>query len=919
MHDSRSYEYRKRKREAKLKEINKCVCACNTEKKEVNGYSISPIKESKPFKSDSFVRKKCSEINKLMPKRPETYVKVLRHLWNQASRCPEKRSCIKKLWSVDDPLSKYMYLLGKYKAKKKQEKIEQTVEKIRKHHSSLRNAWKKTNMHWNEFHRATKCSRIIGRPQKKFIRKLDANEQESIESFLCSDDASFPLPDKKYAGKRFLKTSLKNTLKMYHLLRKTTRRISMTTLRRYKPKHIKLRGKIPFRQSCCEVCQNFDNILDKMSKHLKTCPKTIEDACEMSMCQTESYFPNLKCAFRECSECGTQKAIDTIRNGNEESFNRNAIVMVKQWQNKKEYVKSSDKIKTYMHWKYHRLSMENLLKMFADQLETLTRHSFFGSWNFHQYLVCKNNIEKGEIILVIDYSQNYLCVHQNEVQALHWVHAQVTLHPICVTYRCPIDGCNELVLHEVVHVSDDMTHDAHLVRKMLKNTFPILRQRGVEIKKIIEWSDQAPSQYKNKSAFHYIAQDNIPTMRNFFGVRHGKGPCDACTGRVKQGITNLVKSGEEVVNSAQTFFEVAKKHLEKPCLDKEKCCHYVMNFVFTDKIAKRPNTSSWKGVKDTRDNLHSIVNCNKGLRVNARNIICMCPPCLHGEPGNCHNIEYTDNWRGFDMQKHQAAQVDMSFWSGVQIRKIGGSRLDYNWDEKLVLLNSFTNFEELLNHVDHNPLPFLDARISTKFTTADNEFVDPVSLHYRPSDCPDYYVPCRILGDGNCFPRTMSHICFRTQNHHVEMRVRLVYEGVHNWRQYINNRYLAKGASVIYRRAGPCHQIALYSSAYDPQHYSLETLYKKEVMDLRTNGTYCGLWQMCQAANVLKHPIKSVFPETYTQNMRLDFNRDFMCLNNAYNNRTKIYIMWTAMQVDRRNPNNCNPCHFVPMYNNVSC
>ena len=82
------------------------------------------------------------------------------------------------------------------------------------------------------------------------------------------------------------------------------------------------------------------------------------------------------------------------------------------------------------------------MKMFADQLETLTRHSFFGSWNFHQYLVCKNNIEKGEIILVIDYSQNYLCVHQNEVQALHWVHAQVTLHPICVTYRCPIDGCN---------------------------------------------------------------------------------------------------------------------------------------------------------------------------------------------------------------------------------------------------------------------------------------------------------------------------------------------------------------------------------------------------------------------------------------------------------------------------------------------
>ena len=46
-------------------------------------------------------------------------------------------------------------------------------------------------------------------------------------------------------------------------------------------------------------------------------------------------------------------------------------------------------------------------------------------------------------------------------------------------------------------------------------------------------------------------------MRNFYGVRHGKGPCDACTGRVKQGITKLVKSG--VVNLAISFYDIVMR------------------------------------------------------------------------------------------------------------------------------------------------------------------------------------------------------------------------------------------------------------------------------------------------------------------------------------------------------------------------
>ena len=72
--------------------------------------------------------------------------------------------------------------------------------------------------------------------------------------------------------------------------------------------------------------------------------------------------------------------------------------------------------------------------------------------------------------------------------------------------------------------------------------------------KIIEFTDQAPSQYKNKTAFHNLCNSKIPIHKNFFGVRHGKSSCDASTGRVKQGVTRLVQSEQEIVNDACTFF-----------------------------------------------------------------------------------------------------------------------------------------------------------------------------------------------------------------------------------------------------------------------------------------------------------------------------------------------------------------------------
>ena len=98
-----------------------------------------------------------------------------------------------------------------------------------------------------------------------------------------------------------------------------------------------------------------------------------------------------------------------------------------------------------------------------------------------------------------------------------------------------------------------------------------------------------------------------PVQKNYFGVRHGKSSCDACTGRVKQGVTRLAKSEQEVVNNAQSFYDACVKHLQISPTNDDKCQHYMITFHFQKQLGKRPKTDSLIGIPETCK-LHQIGN-----------------------------------------------------------------------------------------------------------------------------------------------------------------------------------------------------------------------------------------------------------------------------------------------------------------------
>ena len=107
-------------------------------------------------KADSFVRRKSSELRKLLPKSPCKAVTIVKHLWNRLYRSPRKKKLIDNMWTHDKQMGKFMYKMGKYQTRKNAKKLTETVDKMKEKYSSLRSACRKMDMRWSQFHSYTR-------------------------------------------------------------------------------------------------------------------------------------------------------------------------------------------------------------------------------------------------------------------------------------------------------------------------------------------------------------------------------------------------------------------------------------------------------------------------------------------------------------------------------------------------------------------------------------------------------------------------------------------------------------------------------------------------------------------------------------------------------------------------------------------
>ena len=191
-----------------------------------------------------------------------------------------------------------------------------------------------------------------------------------------------------------------------------------------------------------------------------------------------------------------------------------------------------------------------------------------------------------------------------------------------------------------------------------------------------------------------------------------------------------------------------------------------------------------------------------------------------------------------------------------------------NYEKKLDKYHSYKHYTRLKGHIMRKRLPAPVTSIKERFTAADT--VDPVACWFYPPDGPVGFFPIIIGSDGNCMPRALSHLFFGNEDHHYEVRIRIIEAAVLNEDELITHQNLAKG--VTNRSKNRLRQYATYSPRLLLKHRRLNSdeirdVYQAEIMGITKKSEYMGIWQLHQAAEAFHRPIASVFP--FPANLKL--------------------------------------------------
>ena len=101
------------------------------------------------------------------------------------------------------------------------------------------------------------------------------------------------------------------------------------------------------------------------------------------------------------------------------------------------------------------------------------------------------------------------------------------------------------------------------------------------------------------------------------------------------------------------------------------------------------------------------------------------------------------------------------------------------------------NFTEIVQTVDSMKIP--DISLQRKTTMQPHDRQDEISQFLLPQDVDKNLVPVMYKGDGNCFPRAISHLCFGTKCKHRKIYGRMVIDTIKNISNHLNNEKLYTG------------------------------------------------------------------------------------------------------------------------------
>ena len=394
---------------------------------------------------------------------------------------------------------------------------------------------------------------------------IPADTVQMVEEFFLLDSISRQAPGKRdfvtvrkdggkeQVQKRHLLWSLQET---YALFKKehSSVKIGFSKFCSLRPQNVLLLGQYPHQACLCVYHENIRLLCDCLSKSIPDFSNYSGGFVDCFVCSPESE----SCMFGQCDECPSPVWIESIS-----KEDLSLMVTWYQWQRVVQKMKGKESNSTVK--KMEKIckegTLEDALCMLKEQLPFFLKHVYIKREQAKYFESKIENLQEDEAVVQVDFSENYTCKHQDEIQTAHWSQEQVTIFPVAIWTIS--DEQNQKTCSSHVFVTDDRSHDKKAVAVFMDRVFrSLVSDKSSKVKRVHVFSDGPSSQFKNKYMvnFYHQLRKNVKFTWNFFATSHGKGVVDGIGGTVKRVVWRAVSSRRvPVVADAQSFAQVASK------------------------------------------------------------------------------------------------------------------------------------------------------------------------------------------------------------------------------------------------------------------------------------------------------------------------------------------------------------------------
>lgn len=186
------------------------------------------------------------------------------------------------------------------------------------------------------------------------------------------------------------------------------------------------------------------------------------------------------------------------------------------------------------------------------------------------------NLPLGHVCCVHDYSENYTCRFQDQIQSMHFSQTQASLH-VTILHRHALLAVDKeenteeepkIVTKHIFVISSDSKHDHHSVHGCRALVANYLKDIDYKVKVMHEWTDGCSAQYKSMHCMGDISYSEevfgFKTIRNFYETSHAKGPQDGTGANVKHKADIAVIKCQVIIRNAADLYEFCVENLQQP-------------------------------------------------------------------------------------------------------------------------------------------------------------------------------------------------------------------------------------------------------------------------------------------------------------------------------------------------------------------